>query len=130
MAAEKTRILIADDDPTQRRLLRRLLEEVPEYEILEAEDGLEALNVILGRNLRPDLVLLDLLMPRIDGLEFLSIVRNKKELVDLQVIVCSIVEDVDTVRQAMQFGIRDFIAKPIEKSALHDRIANVLHRKK
>ncbi|MGQ9717581.1 MAG: pyridoxal-phosphate dependent enzyme, partial [Anaerolineae bacterium] len=79
------RVAILEDDPGARRLLRRILQVRGPYQILEAENGREGLELI--RRERPDLILLDLMMPEIDGFGVLEVLQTEEELQDIPVIV-------------------------------------------
>lgn len=72
MESKSKRVLLIDDEPGQRRLLKKMFLEGGDFEVVEAMDGLDALNILLREKLRPDLMLVDLTMPFIDGLEFHS----------------------------------------------------------
>jgi YesN/AraC family two-component response regulator len=69
-------------------------------------------------------------MPKIDGVEFLRIIRNKKEFEKLPIVVCSVVENADTVRQVMEFGISDFVAKPVDRVTLSKKLTKIIHSHK
>ena len=79
------RIAIIEDDPDARRLLRRVLQARGEYQIFEAKNGREGLEMV--RRHRPDLVLLDLMMPEVDGFEVMETIRADEELADTRIIV-------------------------------------------
>jgi threonine synthase len=79
------RIAIVEDDPDARRLLRRVLQARGEYQVFEAEGGREGIELV--RQHRPDLVLLDLMMPEVDGFEVLEAIRADKDLADTRIIV-------------------------------------------
>jgi len=79
------RIAIVEDDSDARRLLRRVLQARGEYQIFEAAGGQEGIELV--RRERPDLVLLDLMMPEVDGFEVLETIKADKELADTRVIV-------------------------------------------
>ncbi len=78
-------IAIIDDDPDARRLLRRILQARGEYQIFEAAGGREGIEMV--RRERPDLVLLDLMMPEVDGFQVLEAIKADKELADTRIIV-------------------------------------------
>ncbi len=118
MESKPKKVLLIDDEPGQRRLLKKMFLEGGNFEVVEAMDGLDALNILLREKLRPDLMLVDLTMPFIDGLEFIRIIKSKPELSNLPIIICSLVESVETVREIAQHGIKDFLTKPVEKVAL------------
>jgi threonine synthase len=79
------RIAIVEDDPDARRLLRRVLQARGEYQVFEAGGGREGIELV--RQQRPDLVLLDLMMPEVDGFEVLEAIRADKDLADTRIIV-------------------------------------------
>ena len=103
-------VLIVDDDPTQRRLLRAVVEKHG-FSTLQAGDGDAALDMTLGPDGgNIDLMLLDLIMPGRDGMDTLA--ELKKSRPDLPVIVLTGKGSIDAVVTAMQSGARDFIVKP------------------
>jgi len=79
------RIAIIEDDADARRLLRRVLQARGDYQIFEAEGGREGIELV--RHVQPDLVLLDLMMPDVDGFEVLETIRADKELAETRIIV-------------------------------------------
>ncbi len=89
MQKKLKKVLLIDDEPGQRRLLKKMFLEGGDFEVIEAMDGLDALNILLRDKLRPDLMLVDLTMPYIDGLEFIRIIKNKPELNNLPIMICS-----------------------------------------
>ena len=96
--------------------------------MIEATDGLDALNILLRDKLRPDLMLVDLMMPYIDGLEFIRIIKSKPELNNLPIMICSSVESTETVREIAQYGIKDILSKPVDKVALSKKVLSILPR--
>ena len=128
MISKRKKVLLIDDEPGQRRFLKKVFLEGGEYEVIEAMDGLDALNILLRDKLRPDLVLLDLAMPYIDGLEFIRIIKSKPELSNLPIVICSSVENAETVREIARHGIKDFLTKPVDKVALSKKVLSILHR--
>ncbi len=107
-------ILLVDDEPAMLRYIRTLLE-VDNYKVSTASTGEEALAQV-KKGLSPDLVLLDVLMPGIDGLETLDQLRQLQP--GLKVIMLSCVNDTRKVVQAMRLGAQDYITKPFQKSEL------------
>ena len=102
-------ILIVDDSPEIRRYLRLLLE-LDRYHVETAEDGMEALRR-LKEGCIPDVVLLDLQMPRLNGLRTLR--RIRKHHPDLKVIICSAEEDPRKLRLAEALGANAHLSKPV-----------------
>ena len=109
------RILITDDHGVVRQGLRMFLSLDPEFEVVgEAENGEEA--VAMARELRPDVVLMDLLMPVMDGIEATGVIR--RELSDVEVIaLTSVLEDV-SVSEAVRAGAIGYLLKNTEAEAL------------
>jgi len=117
-------VLIVDDDPTQRRLLRAVVEKHG-FSTLQAEDGDTALNMALGVSGKDiDIILLDLVMPGRGGMNTLSELQKSRR--DLPVIVLTGKGSIDTVVSAMQAGARDFIVKPANPERIIVSLRNAL----
>src|SRR5882724_875838 len=112
--AEAVNILLVDDEPGMLRYIRTLLE-VDDYKVETASTGEEALQRV-EKGLRPDLVLLDLLMPGIDGLQTLEQLRHLAP--GMKVVMLSCVSDTRKVVQAIRLGAHDYLTKPFQKSEL------------
>src|SRR5437016_6477726 len=108
------KILLVDDEPGMLRYIRTLLE-VDDYKVETASTGEEALERV-QKGLQPDLVLLDLLMPGIDGLQTLEQLRQLKP--GVKVVMLSCVSDTRKVVQAMRLGAQDYLTKPFQKAEL------------
>jgi CheY-like chemotaxis protein len=114
-------VLVVDDDPAFRDLLTDLLFIEGGLEVAIAEDGRSALSQM--REVRPDLVLLDLKMPSVDGMEFCRHVRHDPLLAEIPVVAVTAWGPVETVRrEALDAGCAGFLAKPF---ALDDLLAIV-----
>src|ERR1700681_4966009 len=111
---EAVNILLVDDEPGMLRYIRTLLE-VDDYSVQTASTGEEALQQV-EKGLRPDLVLLDLLMPGIDGLQTLEQLRQL--VPGLKVVMLSCVSDTRKVVQAIRLGAQDYLTKPFQKAEL------------
>jgi len=112
--SESTRILLVDDEPAMLRYIRTLLE-VDNHKVETASTGEEALQRI-EKGMEPDLVLLDVLMPGIDGIETLEQIRQKRPATKIVMLSC--VNDTKKVVQAMRLGAHDYLTKPFQKSEL------------
>src|SRR5579864_363426 len=112
--SEATNILLVDDEPGMLRYIRTLLE-VDDYKVETASTGEEAVERV-QKGLHPDLVLLDLLMPGIDGLQTLEKLRQIEPSV--KVVMLSCVGDTRKVVQAMRLGAYDYLTKPFQKVEL------------
>jgi DNA-binding response OmpR family regulator len=121
----KKRVLIVDDEPNVRLMLQTALASVG-YEVIEAADGHVALALLRGPDFHCDLVLLDLLMPRMDGMELLRRLRALGNIVPVVILTAhgSIPEAVE----AMKLGAIDFLTKPTTPDALRAVVAEVIDR--
>jgi CheY-like chemotaxis protein len=119
MTQASQRILVVDDDFSSRRLLRRVLE-YSGFTIYESADGEEAL--IVSRQLQPSLILIDLVMPRLDGWQTIRQMRLTAPLATTPIIVTSAnVLKIDQER-AFEAGCNEFIGKPYEIDFLLERV--------
>jgi DNA-binding response OmpR family regulator len=116
--SEAGNILLVDDEPGMLRYIRTLLE-VDNYKVETASTGEEALQRI-EKGLAPDLVLLDVLMPGIDGLETLEQLRQMRP--GVKVVMLSCVNDTRKVVQAMRLGAQDYLTKPFSLAELLARV--------
>jgi len=123
-APARLRVLVVDDEPSMRMLIRRLVERDFDVDVAEADDGLSALDRILTEQV--DLMLLDLSMRVIDGIETLECIRRSRTFAHLPVIVLTGQADEDRVRRAMLLGVRDVLAKPFTADALRERVSRML----
>ncbi len=119
---EKAKILLVDDEPGMLRYIKTLLE-VEEHKVATASTGEEAIEIV-EKGMTPDLVLLDLLMPGIDGLETLESLRKLRP--GLKVVILSCVNDTKKVVQAIRLGATDYITKPFQKAELDNVIDQCL----
>ena len=111
---QAAQILLVDDEPGMLRYIKTLLE-VDDYKVETATTGEEAIEKI-DTGLEPDLVLLDVLMPGIDGLQTLERLRQKQP--STKVVMLSCVSDTRKVVQAMKLGAQDYLTKPFQKAEL------------
>lgn len=116
-------ILVADDDPLMRLMSVEHLEEHG-YTVVEAENGLEAFDV--SRECSPDLILLDVQMPKLDGFDVCSRLRQTSECSHVPVVMVTGLDDKDAIRRAYEAGATDFIAKPVNFAILTHRVKYIL----
>ena len=112
--AEKQKIMVVDDEPSIRKYLRTLLE-VDGFEVETLPNGKDALKEI-GAGSRPDYIILDVLMPEMDGLETLRQLMQIDR--SLNIIMLSCINEVTTVVEAIRLGALDYLTKPFEKPEL------------
>ncbi len=116
---EKT-ILVVDDDVNIRQLLRQQLE--PEgYNVSEAKDGVEAISQV--KQAAPDLVILDVMMPEMNGFDVAAVIKNDPKTMGIPIIILSIVED---KQRGYRLGIERYLTKPIETETLLHEIGTVI----
>ncbi|MDA0843435.1 MAG: sigma-54 dependent transcriptional regulator [Bacteroidetes bacterium] len=122
------RILIIEDEESIRRVLSKILVQTdPTYEIIEAKDGLEGLE-ILASDTSIDLVFCDIKMPKRDGVEVLTAIADRTD--ELPVIMISGHGDLETAVQCMKMGAFDYLSKPPDLNRLLTAVKNGLERKK
>ncbi|MCH5287631.1 MAG: diguanylate cyclase [Christensenellaceae bacterium] len=120
----KKRILIADDSEMNREILIDMLGD--EYDVLEATDGEEAVKQLAQWGVEIDLVLLDIVMPKMDGFEVLSVMNREGWIKDIPVIIISSETLPDIVERAYELGAVDFISRPFDQSIVHRRTTNTI----
>jgi class 3 adenylate cyclase len=124
--ADRPRILIVDDEPFNVDYLEQELAEL-EYDTLSATNGQEALDCI--HSSPPDLVLLDIMMPIMDGFAVLERLKADPSTRDIPVIVISAMTDLQSVVKGIKGGAEDYLPKPFEPTLLHARISASLEKK-
>ena len=118
-------ILIVDDESIARTLLRLILVHAG-YEVIEAENGTDALKKISQK--KPDLVLLDVMMPGMDGFDVCLTLREQEACFELPVIMLSARADLDSINRGLAAGATKYLTKPISHVALTQHVTEVLNR--
>ena len=108
------RLIIADDEPIIRKDLRKILEEHGFLVVGEASDGFDAIEIC--RNNKPDLVLMDVNMPFLDGINAAGLIMN--ENLASSVVLISEKSDTETINRAKEAGVMGYLVKPIDKAML------------
>ncbi len=124
---ENAKILIVEDDSDQRPLLVKIVQEAFGCEILEAEDGLEALKIIIQGKQVPNLILLDLIMPWLTGVEFLTIVRSRPKFDHMPIVVCTALAETKEIKGKIGNHIQSYLVKPIKRPKLLEKMLDALH---
>ena len=118
----KKTVLVVDDEPTIREYLRQELE--PEgYTVHEAENGFEAISK--AKELMPDLVILDVMMPMMNGFDAAAVLKNDPQTMKIPIVILSIIEDLE---RGYQIGINRYLKKPIEADVLLKEVARLVSR--
>jgi two-component system, chemotaxis family, chemotaxis protein CheY len=113
-------ILVCDDDPSLRELVRAVLG--PRYRFIEAADGTEAL--VAARELNPDLIVLDVMLPGLSGIEVLETIRNDESLKDMLVVVITAWSHAEL--DARVAGADRFVSKPFDPDELSNAVEELL----
>jgi two-component system chemotaxis response regulator CheY len=121
------RILVVDDSRTMRRIICTTLEELKDdsMEILEASDGVEALQLLRNEKLEIDLVLIDWNMPRLDGIGFLKQLKVISPFRDVYVIMVTSQANRMNVAEALRWGACDYVVKPFTPEVFHEKVRKI-----
>ena len=125
---EKLKILIVDDNPEARQFLKLILMNKFNCDVLLAENGKIALERINLDGI-PDLILLDLMMPIMNGYELLKVLRSDSKTKKIPVIICSTLGDKETVLGIIEEGVTDYILKPVNLPLVFNKIEKFLKKK-
>jgi class 3 adenylate cyclase len=125
---EPAHLLVVDDNKSNRELLIRRLKKQGDFEIEEAENGEHALQMLRDRNF--DLVLLDIIMPEMNGYQVLEKLKYDKELNGIPVIMMSALDEIDSVVHCIEMGAEDYLQKPFNQVILNAKISATLDRKR
>ncbi|MCW8956496.1 MAG: response regulator, partial [Gammaproteobacteria bacterium] len=117
-------VLIADDDPSIRLLLRHAMEK-DGYKVIEVVNGTEAIKAT--EKYHPDLILMDAVMPVMDGFNATSTLMEMEEYSDIPVLMITALDDDRSVAKAFVAGALDYITKPVNWSVLKHRVRRMLH---
>jgi adenylate cyclase len=124
------RVLVVDDTPFNRQLLRRLLDRIG-HVTLEAADGQAALDLLRDPGTEPvDVILLDIVMPVMDGYETLAALKADEALREVPVIVISGVDELDSVVRCIEMGAADYLPKTVDPAIIRARVAASLGQKR
>ena len=124
--SDPPKVLLVDDEATGRRLLRRWIERGFDGQVVEASNGLEALEALAAQQF--DLVVLDLMMPVLDGTETLSLIRSDPSHGDIEVVVATQLASEQKVRDIISLGVADYILKPLRYESVVDRLNQIINR--
>ena len=120
----KFRCLVVEDSPTMRQLVVFALKRVPELEIVEASDGVDALKKLPGQKV--DLVLCDINMPIMDGLKLLSLMKNNPVYKDIPVVMITTEGAAEDRDRGLALGARAYLPKPIQTNNLLKVVREIL----
>ena len=118
----KKKALIVDDEPNVRRLLRTILSK--KFDVVEAEDGKQAIEI--ANTQKPDVILMDMMMPRMDGLTACFAVKNNPATKSIPVIMVTAIGFELNIKLSQQMGATGYVTKPFSTQDLLDKITQVL----
>ena len=120
------RIMIVDDEKAIRNLIKKLIkwDELDAEFVGEAKSGIEAIQLL--DDLMPDIILVDIRMPFMDGLTFIKYLREIYE--NISVIVISAYSDFEYARQCIELGVEHYLLKPISENKLNETVADSINR--
>ncbi len=116
-------VLIVDDNAQNVELLQAFLESLP-VKIVTAADGVEALAKVAEHN--PDLILLDIMMPRMSGFQVCRRIKSDAKTKDIQILMVTALNELGDIEQATECGTDDFVSKPVNKVELQTRVKSLL----
>lgn len=118
----KQQILVVDDSEMNRELLKEMLKD--DFEILEAQNGAEGIEILQNEGRKISLVLLDIVMPVMDGFEVLTEMNKNRWIEDIPVIMISSEGSETYIRKAFKFGVSDYISRPFDSKVVYQRVFN------
>ena len=120
----RQQILIVDDSEMNRAILTEILQK--DYRIIDAENGEQCIEILEQNRADISLILLDLLMPKMDGFEVLAVMNKKQWIEDIPVIMISSEDSARFIRKAYEFGASDYIGRPFDAKVVYQRIFNTI----
>jgi two-component system alkaline phosphatase synthesis response regulator PhoP len=123
LATEHT-VLLVDDHPQNLELLEIYMEDLPEVRVVTATNGLEAMARVAEES--PDLILLDIMMPKMSGFEVCKRIKSDPKTRDIIVVMVTALNETSDIERAAECGTDDYISKPIERKALVGLVRSLL----
>lgn len=128
MDVSKSTVFIVDDSPVTTKIISRMLKKNSDYYSVKIWDGPECIKK--AKEVKPDLILLDIQMPGMNGIEVCKVLRKDEQTYDIPVIFVTASTDNETLKEAFESGGTDYVRKPVNKIELLARIKSVLIQKK
>jgi class 3 adenylate cyclase/CheY-like chemotaxis protein len=121
-------ILIVDDELANLDIIDKILQQ-SNHKTFTAESGEEALKILKKESAKIDLILLDLIMPEVNGMDLLKTLKDDNNTYHIPVIMLSALDEIDTIVECISMGADDFLIKPVNRILLHARLNNALEKK-
>jgi type IV pilus assembly protein PilB len=128
ISSRPARILVTDDSDQTRLIVTKIIQKMSKWETFEARDGEEALRMI--HEDKPDLLVLDIMMPNMDGYEVLQEMKSDPELEKIPVLIFSALKTPKSEKKVFDLGADGFIVKPIDPKRMIEQIGKIIERKK
>ena len=121
-------VLVVDDDPQVVHAIKMILEKMGEYDVMVARSGPECLRKV--KETTPDLILLDILMPSMDGVQVLRELKANPAFRDVPVLMVSVDARLERMAACFEFGANGFLIKPFDTASLYRQVRNAVTRRK
>ena len=122
MEKHSKKVMIVDDEFTIRELVELTLE--PDYRVLKVDSGITALETI--KKTRPDLIILDIMMPKLDGFQVCTILKSNDETKEIPIIILTAKHSIEDVKESIRADCDEYITKPFEPELLKKRVDSYL----
>ncbi len=120
-------VLLVDDNAQNLELLEVYMEDLPKVRVITATNGLEAMAKVAQES--PDVVLLDIMMPKMSGFEVCKRIKSDPATRDIMVVMVTALSETSDVERAAECGTDDYLSKPVDHKALVDLVRNLLQSK-
>jgi len=124
METNRQTVLIVDDNAQNLELLEAYIEDMPDVRVITATNGIEALQRVADES--PDLILLDIMMPKMSGFEVCKRIKSDPKTRDIVVIMVTALNETGDVERAAECGTDDYLSKPIDRAALVSQVRALL----
>ncbi len=123
---ESKKVLLVEDSTTVRAMVRKIIEKMTDWDVFEAGDGVKALGIL--DQMSPDVIVLDIMMPKMDGYEVLRHIRKTKKTSAIPVLVLTALNGPDNEVKGLEMGANDFLVKPYNPGVLIARLKRLLQQ--
>ncbi len=117
-------VLLAEDNPQHLELLEVYMEALPDVRVITATNGLDALTKVQQN--RPDIVLLDIMMPKMSGFEVCKRIKADPKTRDVTIVMVTALNETGDIERAAECGTDDYLSKPVDRQALVDLVRKLL----
>ncbi len=122
--SEAKKVLVVEDSPAMRQLIRFALSKVKDLEVVEANDGVDGLSKVSGQKF--DLLVVDINMPIMDGLKLIDMVRKNAEHKDVPILIITTESAEEDRQRAMALGVEEYLTKPVQSQQIVESAKKLL----